>query len=195
MNLKLFERHAWGGASFVLTAALLALSFVPSPGYAAGSPPEGGPTQCTGTSRLTFSPGLTSTEQSVVVGLSDNLFSCVQLLPLISFSGSSQATASRVLSCNTLFGGGGPDFRTFDWNLAPASSSVFRYQSNSVLQQGNIVVTFNGTIVQGRYTGRSAIATYVLTPLLGGQAVDFATVCNSPEGLSDVRGVITLTIL
>lgn len=186
MNTKKLQQHGSKGSAlaFTLTALAWGMSPLPSQAQLLPLPPL---VQCTGTTSLTFTPGLTNATQNVVVTIKESLPLCVNLLnPLDLLSaGTSQSQVPRTLSCNSQFGGG-PGQRVISWT--DNTQSTFNYVSQSNIINGQIIVVFTGNIVAGKYAGSSATAQYVLPTLSG-------TSCNTPEGLTSTTGLFTLNIL
>jgi hypothetical protein len=153
--------------------------------------------QCTGTTSLTYSPGLTNTRQTVVITTNEALSHCLHIpdLPALPFlmPATSQTQLTRDnRTCTTLLAGG-PGSQVLTWNNG--ETSTVNYVSTTNIVNGNIVSVQTGTITMGRYAGQSIIGTRIWTPLLGGQPIDFVTGCSSPGGITSLTGTLTFDIL
>lgn len=141
--------------------------------------------RCTGTSSVTYSPGLTDTPTPTTAALDDALGPCASALPL--WTGS--ATVSRTIplgeaSCLDLLGSASST-KVLNWSDATSSAFTFNAIANSI--RGQIVVNEIGTISAGRYRSSTALGTIVRPADL--------TACSTPAGLTRVTGIYTLDIL
>ncbi|WP_043628973.1 hypothetical protein [Nonomuraea candida] len=163
----------------IAVAAVAALSpIVPAavPAHAAA------PVQCQGTETVTYSPGITFTPQNIEITVSGQFSSCVD--------GSGQVTSGTYgeqftifAGCNALF----DDFegrRAVEWNTG--DSSVIDGAGSSTAVAGQVVTTFTGTVVEGRFQGRPALQTVTLVQ------PDLLRCLTT--GITRTSGLTTLTI-
>lgn len=153
MTNKLLHQQT-SGRSFpipMLMALALGLSLVSSQAKALDH------VQCAGSSAAEFSPGLTNSKHSVAISLNEVL-SCEGMGIPPQLTAVTQSKVARTLSCKTLLGGGAGR-RVLNWSNG--KSKTYDYISTSNLQNGNIVVVFDGRIVAGRYAGQKATATNI----------------------------------
>ncbi|AKF84548.1 hypothetical protein MFUL124B02_00695 [Myxococcus fulvus 124B02] len=137
---------------------------------------------CPGTEAVHYEPGITQTPRPVAFNSTSTLGPCAGL-PLGVISGSAEVSGSGALAC--LLGSSTFSFLVH-WNDGTWSRAV----GNSVVNArptGQMVVVLEGSVVEGRFLGARVVRTLTLlqTDLLG---------CWTPEGVSDVAGVVTLTV-
>ncbi|NTX01471.1 hypothetical protein [Myxococcus sp. CA040A] len=139
--------------------------------------------ECAGTSALHYEPGLTNTPQQVSFTSNTTYGPCLGI-PLGIASGTSQGFGSSINSCtfaSTSF------THTITWN--DSTTSVIAGSSiASAGPAGEKIIVANGVVVSGRFQGAQVVRTLTLlnTDLLG---------CFTPEGVSDVAGPVTLTVV
>ncbi|HWO24311.1 MAG TPA: hypothetical protein VNO30_36455 [Kofleriaceae bacterium] len=190
--MKTHRSHVFA-ACFWLAGATVAL---PTSGCvdSTAPPPEGDlgevsqavtSTTCTGTSHVTYTPGLTLTRQSVSVTETDIYSSCTSTDSTLT-SGS-LGTFTFTLpnaACNDLQTFGPGDITIF-WNNNQSSTATLSFEvtvTGGILQEVG-----TGTITAGEFTGATATLSWVyavVNPLL----------CLVPGGLTTQDGIITAQI-
>ncbi|WP_283136101.1 hypothetical protein [Rhizohabitans arisaemae] len=166
--------------ALILAAAALAL---PTPARAASS------TTCTGTSHVTFSPGLTLTPQNVTVTETDTVPSCTSTDPTITgiVTGGPFSYPVPGASCNHVElnpAGGGQ--LVLHWNNGQ-TSTLTGLLSTLTATGGIVQNTAAGTVTAGQFTGATAVITWaylLVNPLQ----------CLTPGGLTAQDGTIVLQI-
>ncbi|MEU9352551.1 hypothetical protein AB0D65_16545 [Streptomyces griseoloalbus] len=139
--------------------------------------------QCQGTESVAYSPGITFQPQDVDVTTDGRLGSCVDGAGQVT-SGAYEERFTLHAGCNDLLGGF-QGARTFTWSTG--DTSVIEAEGSSTAIAGQVVTTLTGTVVQGRYQGRSATQVIVLPqPAL--------LLCLS-TGVTGATGTTTLTIV
>lgn len=139
---------------------------------------------CVGTQSSSYAPGLTNRVQSTTIGVSGVLSPCLSLSDPSIRSGTYGSPVTRDTSCLELLNGG-PGTRVFRWSTGRTSTFSFNSISNYV--QGQIVVTLNGTITSGQFSGATVTQETVLVADL--------TRCGDPAGLTTANGLTTLAIV
>jgi hypothetical protein len=145
-----------------------------------------------GSHSATWTPGVTNAVALHNV-TTDTTWNCVELqvgLPLLT-SASSHAEFSAPFSCVNLFSTE-PTTWTITWTdgVAPATST-FNFTANALPVDGNLVITANGSITSGRFSGHTATSQFILANLaatLNGQ-------CASPAGVTNASGIATLIVI
>ena len=168
----------WGAAAVVMTATCALL-----PAQAASAAIDS--TTCTGTSQVTFTPGVTFTPQNITVDENDSAPSCTSTDPTIT------GTIMRPYSypvtgaaCNDVELMPGP--MGVRWNNGQhsfASSLTFELTSTA----GIVQETGTGTITSGEFTGATAVFTWIyplVNPLL----------CLTPGGVTGQNGTLLIQI-
>ncbi|KOV35618.1 hypothetical protein [Streptomyces sp. XY152] len=139
--------------------------------------------QCQGTESVAYSPGITFPPRDVDVTTDGRLGSCVDGAGEV-MSGAYGERFTLHAGCNDLLGGfQGP--RTFTWSTG--DTGVVEAAGSSTAIAGQVVTTFTGTVVQGRFRGRPAAQVIVL-PQPG------LLRCPS-TGVTDATGTTTLTLV
>lgn len=139
--------------------------------------------QCQGTESVAYRPGITFQPQDVDVTTDGRLGSCVDGAGEVT-SGAYGERFALHAGCNDLLGGfRGP--RTFTWSTG--DTSVVEAEGSSTAVAGQVVTTLTGTVVRGRFQGRSATQVVVL-PQPG------LLLCLT-TGVTGATGVTTLTIV
>lgn len=161
-------------AGAVLAASLL----VTAPAGAAPGPVL----QCQGTETTTYDPGIVLQPRDITVTVEGRLDSCLDGTGGVT----SGAYGERFLfnvGCNNLLDGF-TDRRAFTWNSGERSVVEITGTTNAVA--GQVVTTITGTVVEGRYAGRSLLQVITLPqPDL--------LLCLT-TGLRGATGVTTLTL-
>jgi hypothetical protein len=140
---------------------------------------------CTGTYQTTYTPGLTYTPQNVEFATVNHYSRCL-LHPPVS-SGSSQASGPIPgASCNDLLSGGDQGSTTVTWNTG--QQTVYSWTAVAEEIGGNFIDTETGKATSGLFTGDTVVRQSVtsLSEINNG--------CNSPGGLTDETGAVTLLI-
>ncbi|MFD1831300.1 hypothetical protein ACFSJS_16765 [Streptomyces desertarenae] len=139
--------------------------------------------QCQGTESVTYSPGITFQPRDVDVTTDGRLGSCVDGTGEVA-SGAYGERFTLHAGCNDLLDGfRGP--RTFTWNTG--DTSVVEAEGSSTAVAGQVVTTLTGTVVQGRFVGRTA--TQVIT------LPQPALLLCLTTGVTGATGVTTLTVV
>ncbi|REE95034.1 hypothetical protein DFJ69_0407 [Thermomonospora umbrina] len=115
-------------------------------------------TQCQGSETVTYSPGVTFTPQSIEITVSGRFSSCVDVSGRVT-SGSYGERFTIFVGCNALLDGF-EGRRVIVWNTG--DSSTVEGTGSSTAVAGQVITTFTGTVVQGRFQGRSAVQTVTL---------------------------------
>ncbi|GAA2569814.1 MULTISPECIES: hypothetical protein [Streptomyces] len=173
--------RSWARSAVLTTAAAVLLT-----GALAAGPAHAEPLallQCQGTESVAYSPGITFQPQDVDVTTDGRLGSCVDGAGEVT-SGAYGERFTLHAGCNDLLGGfQGP--RTFTWSTG--DTSVIEAEGSSTAVAGQVVTTLTGTVVQGRFHGRSVIQVIVLPqPAL--------PLCLT-TGVTGTTGATTLTIV
>ncbi|MEU4028056.1 hypothetical protein [Streptomyces anulatus] len=138
---------------------------------------------CTGTTTVIFSPGVTSTPQTVGVSGQDTADLCLSLThpQLTGFIGPFSGTATQ--SCTSLFAGGS-GAETLYWN--DGTSSAWSYTNSFSNVNGTKVGTSTGPITSGTLAGATVTQTITFANL-------DLTACTTPQGLTSLSGLDTWT--
>lgn len=148
---------------------------------------------CSGTDSVTYSPGVTYTPASITSSIDRKLTTCVHLVaPPLFMTGTRQGQVTATFSCSDLLADRAGVGR-IDW--ANGESTTYDFTGTVTFVNGNVTLTTSGTVVSGRYLGKTVSTVSVYTPLLGDEPVDFVDGCNSEDGLTSLSGVISFTIL
>ena len=139
---------------------------------------------CTGTSTMTFQPGLLLTPQTVAVTTNEILSPCESVNTAIT-SGTSDRGVTQTLSCATVLAGV-PRTITYQWSNGESSVVSYNIATNDV--GGQTTITATGTVVSGIFAGDTAVEqTVFVTP--------GALQCLTPPGLTALGpGAVVLTI-
>ncbi|WP_439676764.1 hypothetical protein [Embleya sp. MST-111070] len=159
-----------------LTAAIIALVPIPT-AHAADS------TTCTGSSTVTYSPGLTFTPRTVTYNEAETLTSCLSTDATLTAGASTNTTTLPGASC--LGAGPGSGTYTITWNNGHTSVLTLTY--TDVIAAGVETVIGTGTVTAGQFTGGTALVTTVLTapdPLQ----------CLTTTGVTSQTGIVTAQI-
>lgn len=153
--------------------------FMAGPAHAASS------TTCTGTSNVTYSPGLTLTPQTIAVSETDTLTSCTSTDTTLT-AGYMGPYAFSVpnAGCNYLPGVGNDGVR-IHWNNGQTSDvplTIVLTATGGIVQE-----TGTGTVAAGEFTGATVVITWiypVVNPLQ----------CLLPGGVTAHNGTIVAQI-
>lgn len=190
----MMNKNQGAGARFVRNVVMgCFMLLLPRVGWAEGSGSvnvEILPTVVTcplGAVTTTYSPGLRNTFQPISSTTQSTYDSCVTLLgePVVSATAIDH-TASQGRTC-ALVHFNEASHTTLRWNTGESSEVTFTL--NGVDVQGLLTIeTYNGQVLSGKYAGATIVRTntYVNTDLTDG--------CFSVEGLTQSRGVSTLTL-
>jgi hypothetical protein len=166
------------GAGLLILGSMLGLSAVAA---AAGTTQ----TSCTGSYHTTYDPGLTNTPETVKFKTVNTYNDCLLSPPITS--GESQASGSiPSASCTDLFSGGDSGHTTITWNTGQKTT----YDWTAIAEEigGNLVDTETGTVVSGQFTGDQVVRTSTTSISM------ITNGCNSPQGLRDETGTVSLVI-
>ncbi|MFF4197880.1 hypothetical protein [Nonomuraea sp. NPDC001831] len=139
--------------------------------------------QCQGTETVTYSPGVVLTPRNVTLTVRGRFSSCLDSTGQVA-SGAYDEEFTIFVGCNDLLDPFQGE-RIIKWNTG--DSSVIDGAGSSTAVGGQVVTTFSGPVVQGRFQGRHAVETITLvqTELLQ---------CLT-TGLTRATGLTTLTIV
>ncbi|MET8990196.1 hypothetical protein ACFYUK_27585 [Nonomuraea wenchangensis] len=141
------------------------------------------PTQCQGSETVTYSPGVTFTPQNIEITVSGRFSSCLGGTGQVT-SGTYGEQFTLFVGCTDLFDGF-EGRRVVEWNTG--DSSVIEGTGSSTAAAGQVVTTFTGTVVQGRFQGASAVQTVTL--------VQPGLLQCLTTGFTKATGLTTLTIV
>ncbi|HET7332997.1 hypothetical protein [Dyella sp.] len=164
----------------VLILSLIAVGMPAAPVRAQGSGPL---LECVGTHTATYSPGVTSTPQSVTVS-AKNLFVCP--LSLVG-TASYETTFTSSLSCDSLLQQTPFTTRKINWGDGETSTAQLSQTGSNI--NGTFVVTLQGKITAGLYEGNNVVITVTDVNLLATLQNDCAS-----SGVTSSGGPSTLTI-
>lgn len=138
---------------------------------------------CTGEVEVTFTPGLTFTEQAVTVNGQETADTCVSVTHprLHSFVGPFSGATQR--SCLTLLGEGAGT-QTLYWNGSTTSTSRWEWTSHPTQTGSVLVVVTTGAITSGVLAGATVTQELVVT-------ADSLDACDQPGGLTQLQGPAT----
>ncbi|MEU3451686.1 hypothetical protein AB0H29_31355 [Streptomyces thermolilacinus] len=159
-------------------AVLAASPLVTAPAEAAPGPVL----QCQGTETTTYDPGVVLQPRDITVTVEGRLGSCLDGTGGVT-SGAYGERFVLNAGCNNLLDGF-TDRRVFTWNSGDSSVAVITGTTNAVA--GQVVTTITGTVVEGRYTGRSLLQVITLPQ-------PDVLLCLT-TGLRGATGVTTLTL-
>lgn len=163
----------------VLIAVAAALSVVVP---AAGPAHAAAPAQCQGTETVTYSPGVTFTPRNIEITVSGQFNSCIDGAGQVT-SGTYGEQFTIVAGCNDLLAGFEGQ-RVVQWNTG--DSSIIEGTGSGTAVAGQVITTFTGTVVQGRFQGASAVQTVTL--------VQPGVLQCLTTGFTNATGLTTLTI-
>jgi hypothetical protein len=159
------SRIARSRGILLVTAPLLACAAVAIPAGPAAQAAVAAVT-CTGTSPITYTPGLTFTARTLTYTETDNFSSCTSSDPALT-SGTSTSTTTGPFSClSPLTIDEDPGY-TVTWNNG--QSSTFDLTYTDTIAAGIENVTGTGTVTSGEFTGATGTFVWVYTvpiPLL-----------------------------
>ncbi|MBN9684645.1 MULTISPECIES: hypothetical protein [unclassified Corallococcus] len=134
-----------------------------------------------------YSPPLRSTPQAVTIQGQATFSNCVSVFdPGLTSATNNFTINTTAYTCNDLLEIGSA--RTVvTWNTGETSTLV-QTRVSSQVGSTTIVITYVGTVESGKYRGAVALRTltYLSTDL---------DACTSPEGLTQMSGLTTLTLL
>lgn len=140
---------------------------------------------CSGTSEVSYTPGLGSRLRSVSVSEQEEYGSCTSSERTGIASGSAEYQWKANLSCQQNFVG--KEHRiTYSWNTGEKSTVQFVEPIVTAPVKGKSVIQLNGTVVEGVFVG-SKVSITIITA-----ALDPAT-CSG-LGIPERTGISTLTI-
>jgi hypothetical protein len=181
MRMSLLRRPAQGVARCLAVAvlAVAGVSVSASSAHAASS------TTCTGSSAISYSPGLTNTPQTVSYSETETYSSCTSTDTSLTAGSSSTNFTLAGASCN----GAGtfpPSAYTISWNNGQSSTMTLTYTDVIIL--GTEQVTGVGTVTSGEFTGGAVTIVWlypVLNPLL----------CLTSQGVTSQSGTVVAQII
>ena len=181
----IIKRLASAAAVVTLAAGCAALAATPAHASVSGI-------SCTGWQHATYDPGLTNTEQFSTVTTDDDLNVIDQYSPTGSClavgstasSGEQDTTFSGDVSCNGISTHMETD--TYTWN--DGHSSTMALSAQVAIVGSNTVITLEGTVTSGEFSGGSVLLT------LTAPSLDFAG-CSTSGGVTTSDFAETLSIL
>ncbi|MFD5142680.1 hypothetical protein [Streptomyces sp. NPDC058401] len=168
----------------MIAALLLACAAVLGPGQAVAHADPVSVT-CTGSSAITYSPGLTFTPRTSTYAESDAYSSCLSSDPTLT-SGSASASYTSSFSCLGPLSVSSDSHYTVHWNNGHSSTFDLDYTDTIVAGVEN--VTAIGTVTSGDFTGASATFVWLYT-------APSPLACLTTTGLTNQTGTVTVTIL
>ncbi|HEX3482821.1 MAG TPA: hypothetical protein VHT91_47760 [Kofleriaceae bacterium] len=163
----------------IVVLAVVGASVSASSAHAASS------TTCTGSSAISYSPGLTNTPRTVTYSETETYSSCTSTDTSLTAGSTAGNFTFSGASCN----GGGiipPSSYTISWNNSQSSTMTLTY--TDVIIGGTEQVTGVGTVTSGEFTGGAVTIVWlypVLNPLL----------CLTSQGVTSQSGTVLLEIL
>src|ERR1700722_12107383 len=170
-----------------LVSAGAAVALAAAPAHAAVSG-----ISCTGWQHATYDPGVTNTEQLSTVTYHDYLNiingysptgSCIAVGSTAS-TGEQDGSFTGDVTCNTISTHMESD--TYSWN--DGESSTMALSAQVAIVGSNTVITLEGTVTAGEFSGGSVLLT------LTAPSLDFAN-CSTPGGVTTFEFAETLTIV
>jgi len=140
---------------------------------------------CTGSSGITYAPGLTFTPRTSTYAESDSYTSCLSSDPTLT-SGSASASYTSSFSCLNPLSVAEDSHYTVHWNNG--HSSVFDLTYTDTIVAGVENVTGIGTVVSGDFTGASATFVWLY-------AAPNPLACLTTTGMTSQTGTVLVTIL
>lgn len=162
--------------SVTAAAVLAAASVLPLPAaHAAASS-----TTCTGTSQLTYSPGLTLSPQNVTFTENDTIPSCTSTDSTLTYS-----YPIAGATCDDIQAATNTGELVLHWNNGQ-TSTLNGLVGEETITDGILQDTATGTVIAGEFDGASATInwTYLVNPLA----------CLSPGGLTTLNGTVLVQI-
>jgi len=139
--------------------------------------------QCQGTESDAYAPGVTFQPRLFTITITGRLGSCIDAAGEVSSGSYGPEQVSIYAGCDDLFDAF-QGSRVFVWSTGDVSVLEGSGQSTEVA--GQVVTTFTGTILQGRFQGESAIQTITLPQP--------SVLRCLTTGYTGATGVTTLTI-
>jgi len=181
MRMSPLRRPAQGVARCLTVAVLAAagVSISASSAHAASS------TTCTGSSPISYSPGLTNTPQTVTYSETETYSSCTSTDTSLTAGSSSVNVTLAGASCNAA--GVFPSTPyTISWNNGQSSTITLTFTDVIIL--GTEQVTGVGTVTSGEFTG-GAVTIVWLYPVLN------PLQCLTSQGVTSQSGTVALEII
>ena len=163
----------------IVVLAVAGVSVSASSAHAASS------ATCTGSSAVSYSPGLTNTPQNLSWTITDTYSSCTSTDTSLTAGGFSGNYSLTGASCN----GAGlfpPTSITISWNNSQSSTMTLS-MSTDVILLGTETVTSVGTVTSGELTGGTVTIVWAY-PVLD------PTLCASSQGVTSQSGTVALQI-
>ncbi|MFD8933683.1 hypothetical protein ACFV0R_00220 [Streptomyces sp. NPDC059578] len=144
-------------------------------------------TTCTGTTQVTYSPGLTLTPQTVTVSATDSVPTCVSTDPSITgVITSPYSFPVPNASCNNVQLDPG-NVLVIHWNNGQ-SSTVSGLVYATTTTAGITQTTGTGTVTAGEFTGATGVLTWIY-------ALVNPLPCLTPGGLTSQNGTVLAQII
>lgn len=166
----------------IAAAVLVAAAAVLTPAGPAHAAPVS--VTCTGSSALTYSPGMRFTPRNIDFTETNTYTGCISSDPAVTSGHASDAYTSEFSCLNPLITGTGETF--IDWNNG--QSSTFALTFTDTIAGAVETVTGTGTITSGQFTGATAVIVWIYT-------IPNALNCLTPTGVTSQSGTIAVTIL
>jgi hypothetical protein len=183
MKVSIKERFI-GPAQGVARCLAVAVVAVAGVGVSASSAHAASSTTCTGSSAISYSPGLTNTPQTVTYSETDTWSSCTSTDTSLTAGSFSANLTAPGASCNggSLFSPGG---YTISWNNG--QSSTMTGTSTDTIIGGTEVITAVGTVTSGEFIG-GAVTLVWLYPVLN------PLQCLTSQGVTSQSGTLFVQI-
>lgn len=143
-------------------------------------------TTCTGTSQLTYSPGLTLSAQDVTFTENDTIPTCTSTdTTLTSASTLTYSYPITGATCDDIEAATNTGELVMHWNNGQ-TSTLNGLAGEETITDGILQDTATGTVIAGEFDGATAVInwTYLVNPLS----------CLSPGGLTTLNGTVLVQI-
>lgn len=167
-----------------LAGAVLAVAVAVAPpggpvAYAASS------TTCTGTSTISYQPGLTNTPQQIHYHETDTYSTCISTNPTLTHGSASASTDLSGAYCNHTPGVFTDPGYTITWNNGQHSTINLTF--TDAIINGTEQVTGTGTVIDGKFQGGNATIVWIY-PILN------LLQCSTAQGVTSQTGTVTAQI-
>ncbi|MFI1801251.1 hypothetical protein ACH427_28440 [Streptomyces sp. NPDC020379] len=174
--------RAWTRTAALATAVTALVATAPAAASAHEHPSPAGQLQCSGTETVGYRPGVTLAPRDVGITVQGRFTRCTDSTGKVT-SGAYDEHFPLFTGCNNLLEGFTAE-RTFKWNTGDSSTAEISGSSTAVA--GQVITTITGTVVKGRFQGRS-VEEVIILPQPG--ALDCLT-----TGFTGATGGTTLAL-
>lgn len=150
--------RAWTRTAALATAVTALVATAPAAASTHEHPRPDGQLQCSGTETVGYHPGVTLAPRDVDLTVRGRFTHCADSTGKVT-SGAYDEHFPLFTGCNNLLEGFTAQ-RTFKWNTGESSTAEIRGSSTAVA--GQVVTTIIGTVVKGRFRGRSVEEVIIL---------------------------------